>query len=107
MCAVAFQTISSFLVRANRNKCAHYLASVSLGAFLVGGAPVEVWYRGGCSFGRGCLPERCRAPQSGRTPLHVASESGHVKVVSKLLAVGADKNAKDGVRRGGRDEGPR
>ena len=102
--------MSSFLVRANRNKCAHYLESVSLGDFLVGGAPVEVWYRGLRGFGRGYLPERCRATQSGRTPLHAASESGygeHRNVVNKLLAAGADKNAKDGVRRGSRVEGPR
>jgi len=47
---------------------------------------------------RGCLPERCRAPQEEKTPLHRAAEFGHAAVVEKLLAAGADKEAKDAVR---------
>ena len=47
---------------------------------------------------RECLPERCRAPQAGDTPLHQAAEKGHAAVVEQLLAAGAAKNAKDEVR---------
>lgn len=36
--------------------------------------------------------------QEGSTPLHFAAQSGHVKVAKALLAVGADKEAKGGVR---------
>ena len=51
---------------------------------------------------RGCLTERCRAPQGGATPLHRAAGGvelggrggseggGHAKVVQLLLAAGAD-----------------
>ena len=50
----------------------------------------------------GCLPERCRAPQNGDTPLCVwVKKGGDAVVVAKLLAAGADKEAKNGVRRGG------
>ena len=107
MFAVALGAVLSCLVKANRNKYAHCLAWVSLVAPLVGGAPVEVWYRGGRGFGRGCLSERCRTLQSGGTPLLAAAERGRAKVVGKLLAAGAAKDAADGVRRGGGDEGRR
>ena len=32
---------------------------------------------------------------SGFTPLHAASENGHVEVITALLAAGADKTLKD------------
>ena len=32
---------------------------------------------------------------SGSTPLHEASENGHVEVITALLAAGADKNIKN------------
>ena len=47
---------------------------------------------------RGVLPERCRAPQDGRTPLHWAAEDGRAAVVEQLLAAGVAKDAKDRVR---------
>ena len=46
---------------------------------------------------RGCLPERCRAPQWGETPLNHAAEEGHSAVVEQLLAAGAAVDAKDNV----------
>ena len=39
-----------------------------------------------------------------KTPLHEAAEGGHVAAVEKLLAAGADKEAKDEVC--GRGGGP-
>ena len=50
---------------------------------------------------RGCLPERCRAPQGGWTPLYQAARGGHAAVVEQLLAAGAAKDAEDRVRRKG------
>ena len=51
---------------------------------------------------RVCVPERCRAPQNGDTPLHLASASGHTKVVVKLLNAKATIEVKNKVRgRGG------
>ena len=56
----------------------------------------------------GCLPEPCRAPQRGETPLHHAAEGGHLAVVEQLLAAGAAADVKDqvsgksGAHRGGR-----
>ena len=44
-----------------------------------------------------CLPEPCRAPQGGYTPLHNAAIRGHAAVVEQLLAVGAAADAKDKV----------
>ena len=38
----------------------------------------------------GRLPERCRAPQGGETPLHRAVIEGHAAVVEQLLVAGAD-----------------
>ena len=65
----------------------------------------------GCGFGRGrthlrggergCLPECCRAPQSGSTPLHRGAMHGYVAVVEQLLAAGAAVDAKDKLRGGG------
>ena len=49
-------------------------------------------------FVPGCLPERSRAPQNGSTPLHSAALGGHAVVVDKLLAAGAEKDARDKVR---------
>ena len=49
---------------------------------------------------RGCLPDRCRAPQNERTPLHWAARSGRA-VAGQLLAAKADVEAKDDVVRGG------
>ena len=46
---------------------------------------------------RGCLPDRCRTPQDGWTPLHYAVRGGHAAVVGLLLAAGADMAAKDKV----------
>ena len=54
---------------------------------------------------RGCLPERCCAPQGGATALHHSAAKGHVAVVKKLLAAGANKNVKRKVSgRGGRGD---
>ena len=36
------------------------------------------------------LPERCRAPQYGATPLYLAARLGRAAVVEKLLAAGAE-----------------
>ena len=46
----------------------------------------------------GCLPERCRAPQGGKTPLHLAALRGHAAVLKLLLAAGTAVDAKDKVR---------
>ena len=40
-------------------------------------------------------------PQHGYTPLHLAVSNGHAAVVEKLLAMGANTEAKDKVRRVG------
>ena len=53
---------------------------------------------------RGCLPERCRAPQHGHTPLLLASRKGIVAVVEQLLAAGAVTDAKTEVRLAGVEE---
>ena len=45
----------------------------------------------------GCLPDRCRAPQYGSTPLHIAAMCGHAAVVGQLLAAKADVETKDEV----------
>ena len=45
----------------------------------------------------GCMPERCRAPQGGDTPLHRAAIEGHAAVVEQLLAAGAAVDTKDKV----------
>ena len=47
------------------------------------------------------MPERCRAPQSGWTPLHLAVNYFRVAVVEQLLAAGAAKDAKSEVRGAG------
>ena len=49
------------------------------------------------------LPERYRLPQNKNTPLHLATMGGHAAVVEKLLAEGADTEAKGTVRGGVRD----
>ena len=46
----------------------------------------------------GVLPERCRVPQIGRSPLHLAVKGGHAAVVEQLLAAGAAKDVEDEVR---------
>ena len=88
----------------------HCLARIPLRALVRDRAPAEVRYRGGGGGGRGrthlrgergCVPERCRAPQNEDTPLHLASEMGHVKVVAKLLKAEANKEVKNLVRGGG------
>ena len=52
---------------------------------------------------RGCLPDRCRAPQDGWTPLHHAAYEGRAAVVEQLLAAKADVAAKNNVRGAGVD----
>ena len=47
------------------------------------------------------MPERCRAPQDGDTPLHLAARNGHTEVVVKLLTAKADKEVKNEVKWGG------
>ena len=42
--------------------------------------------------------------QNGRTPLHRACNNGHVDVAEKLIANGADVEAKNGVRNSVRSE---
>ena len=49
----------------------------------------------------GCLPECCRAPQDGCTPLDAAAMKGHAAVVEQLLAAGAVADGKCQVRRAG------
>ena len=49
----------------------------------------------------GCLPERCRAPQFGKTPLHHAAIQGQVAVVEQFLAARAAVDAQNEVRGGG------
>ena len=46
---------------------------------------------------RGCLPDRCRAPQGEDTPLHWAARYGRAAVAELLLAAKADVEAKDQV----------
>ena len=46
---------------------------------------------------KGRLPEPCRAPQFGKTPLHHAAEGGHSAAAEQLLAAGADADAEDEV----------
>ena len=77
--------------------------------FILAGT-VEVWCRWGrrCGRGRthlhgerGCLPDRCPAPQIGRTPLHYAAIYSYAAVMEQLLAAGAEKDARNNVRGGG------
>ena len=44
------------------------------------------------------LPDRCRAPQGERTPLHCAAHGGSAAVAGQLLAAKADVEAQDTVR---------
>ena len=44
------------------------------------------------------LPDCCRSPQNGKTPLHLAVTNGNASVVEQLLAAKADMEAKDKVR---------
>ena len=43
------------------------------------------------------MPERCRAPQDGATPLHLATNHGQEAVMEMLLEAGAATDAKDKV----------
>ena len=54
---------------------------------------------------RGVLPERCRAPQNGKTPLHCAAFKGHAAILAQLLAAGAAADAEDEVKGGGCGQG--
>jgi ankyrin repeat protein len=45
-----------------------------------------------------CVPERCRGPQDGRTPLHFAVITGDAAVVEMLQKAGAATDTKDKVR---------
>ena len=47
------------------------------------------------------MPERCRAPQNGDTPLDCAAGKGHAAVVEQLLAAGAATDAENNVRGAG------
>jgi hypothetical protein len=70
-----------------------------------GGGRGRTHWRGGET---GCLPERCRAPQGGETPLHHAAEGGHAAVVEQLLAAGGAADATGKVRgKWGADRGGR
>ena len=51
--------------------------------------------------GGACLSSA--VPQNGDTALHLAAMMGHATVVEKLLAAGADKEAKNMVRRAGNE----
>ena len=48
--------------------------------------------------GRVCVPELCRVPQDGYTPLHVAAANSHNAVVEMLLAARAATDSTDRVR---------
>ena len=50
---------------------------------------------------RFCVLERCRAPQNGETPLHLAAINGRVAVVETLLKAEAATDATDKVREKG------
>ena len=60
------------------------------------------WGRKHLRGDRGCLPERCRAPQGEGTALHEAAFAGHAAVVVQLLAAGAFEEAEEQVRVKGR-----
>ena len=47
---------------------------------------------------RVCVPDLCRAPQKGDTPLHSAARYGNAASVAKLLTAEAAKDAKNKVR---------
>ena len=47
---------------------------------------------------RVCVPERCRVPQHGQTPLHCAAQDGLAAAVDMLLKAGAATDATDNVR---------
>jgi ankyrin repeat protein len=51
------------------------------------------------------MPERCRTPQNGDTPMHVAAREGHAVAVQKLLAAGATKKQPNQVKGGTSDTG--
>ena len=53
---------------------------------------------------RVCVPDLCRAPQDGWTPLHYAACEGHAACVEKLLTAGAVPDATDKVTGKGVEE---
>ena len=71
---------------------------VTGGAGLLGKGGRLEYQRGTNHGGGGARLTGSRAPQRGRTPLHLAAEKGHAAVVGALLADGADKEAKEKVR---------
>ena len=60
------------------------------------------WGRKHLRGDRGCISERCRAPQGEATALHDAAFAGRAAVVEQLLAAGAFEEAAEMVRVKGR-----
>ena len=60
--------------------------------------PCALRERVSCSLHRPCRVPFLAPSQYGRTAFHLAAENGHVAAMELLAAMGADPNAKDGVR---------